>query len=371
MGKHTIDTAPGRRLLLCLPLLTFAFLLLWDAQSLPGFGEWYALRVYPLIVRTLGRVSGLLPFSLSELLLYVLLFEFVYFLFRKKNWKRFFSGFVLTASLLYFLFVACCGVNYYRIPFSQEISLYPVRSTREELNSLTGYLAEEIKALWEEEGDAAPRLLETPENAPETAREAMILLSGKYPCLAGFYPKPKLVGVSYLLSVQQVTGVYSPFTVEANVNREMTAYNLPFTMCHELSHLRGFMREDEANFIAFLACLRSPDRAFRMSGLMMGYLYASNELFKEDRAAWETWNEIIPRPVRDAYEENNAFWARFDSPAADLHEAVNDAYLKSNGQTDGVKSYGRVLDLMLAWNRQRQRPEESTFIILPETERFS
>ena len=355
--KH--DPVPFLRLALCLPLLTFSFLFLWNAQNLPGFGEWYALIIYPVIVRTVGRLSGLLPFSLSEVLLWLLLFFFVYFLFRRKSWARFFTGLILTAALLYFLFVANCGINYYRIPFSQEISLRAVKSTREELANLTGYLAEEIRKEWDSAGADAPSLLMADSDAPETAREAMISLGWKYPCLTGFYPKPKLVGVSWLLSVQQVTGVYSPFTVEANVNREMTPYNIPFTMCHELSHLRGFMREDEANFIAFLACCRSTDPAFRMSGLMMGYLYVSNELYREDRAAWTAFNQILPAEVKQAYNENNAFWARYDSPVAEVHEAVNDAYLKSNGQSEGTKSYGRVVDLMLAWYREMLNPPEA------------
>ena len=67
-------------------------------------------------------------------------------------------------------------------------------------------------------------------------------LGEQYPQLAGYYPKPKPVLFSRLLSIQQLSGIYSPFTVEANYNAEMTPYNIPHTACHELSHLRGFMR---------------------------------------------------------------------------------------------------------------------------------
>ena len=33
---------------------------------------------------------------------------------------------------------------------------------------------------------------------------------------------------------------------------------------------------------------------------------------------------------------------------AEIHNKVNDAYLKANNQTDGVQSYGRMVDLLIA-----------------------
>ncbi|KAI4439854.1 hypothetical protein C824_002341 [Schaedlerella arabinosiphila] len=80
-------------------------------------------------------------------------------------------------------------------------------------------------------------------------------LAEEYPDLKGYYPHPKPVCISEILSYQNLSGVYSPFTIEANFNADMIDYNIPFTLCHELSHLRGFMQEEEANFIAFLACI--------------------------------------------------------------------------------------------------------------------
>jgi hypothetical protein len=38
---------------------------------------------------------------------------------------------------------------------------------------------------------------------------------------------------------------------------------------------------------------------------------------------------------------------------AEKADAVNNTYLKSNNQEDGVKSYGRMVDLLLAERRTR------------------
>ena len=99
------------------------------------------------------------------------------------------------------------------------------------------------------------------------------MLAEEFPSLEGYYPEPKEVIVSEILSFQGLTGVYSPFTVEANYNGDMTPYNIPFTVCHELSHLRGFMEEKEANFIAFLGLHRIRPTDFQYSGYLSGWTY--------------------------------------------------------------------------------------------------
>lgn len=181
--------------------------------------------------------------------------------------------------------------------------------------------------------------------------EAMQLLSEEYPVLQGFYPRPKPLLLSGFLSVQQLAGIYSPFTVEANYNQDMTAYNIPHTICHELSHLRGFMREDEANFIGFLACIGSPDAGYRYSGYVSGWIYAGNALAKTDRGAYRACHDRLDERVLQDFQENREFWSHYESGISEAAETMNDTYLKANHQRDGVQSYGRAVDLMLAWYR--------------------
>lgn len=99
---------------------------------------------------------------------------------------------------------------------------------------------------------------------------AMQAAGEQFSCLAGFYPKPKEVLVSQILSVQQLCGVYSPFTVEANFNGDMPDYNVPHTLCHELSHLKGFMREDEADFTGIMPVFHQKRSVFAISGYLTG-----------------------------------------------------------------------------------------------------
>ena len=77
------------------------------------------------------------------------------------------------------------------------------------------------------------------------ARSAMQKAASDYPLLDGTYLGPKPVLFSRALSHCNITGIFFPFTLEANVNTDIPDYSLPSTMCHELAHLSGFMREDE------------------------------------------------------------------------------------------------------------------------------
>ena len=60
--------------------------------------------------------------------------------------------------------------------------------------------------------------------------------------------------------------------------------------------------------------------------------------------------------MEDIYA-NNAFWESYEGKIAEAADKINDTYLKANHQTDGVKSYGRVVDLMLAFRRSRLEEE--------------
>ena len=112
------------------------------------------------------------------------------------------------------------------------------------------------------------------------------MLGQRYRRLSGHYPYPKPILNTWILSVQQTTGVYSPFTVEANYNRDIAYYDIPFTICHELSHLRGYMQEEEANFIGVLATIGADDLYFNYSGYVSAWVYAGNALARIDSTAF-------------------------------------------------------------------------------------
>lgn len=338
-------------------LLVLTAVLQMCARTVPGFGTWYAHHIYPWIVGSVGRVTGLFPFSVVELGLYgliLLLVLDVWHLLRKK-WCGIFSRWLFITGALLFLYTANCGINYYASSFSSYAGLEDGTYTVEELDTLCSDLVELVN----ESAKTGRQVYRENRSAwrAESVR-AMQAAGEKFPCLEGFYPRPKEVLVSWILSVQQLCGVYSPFTVEANFNGDMPDYNVPHTLCHELSHLKGFMREDEANFIGYLACISSEKEAFRYSGYLTGWVYAGNALARVDRKRYIELTNQLCGEARQDLDENSDFWNRYESKVSEAATQMNDTYLKMNSQTEGVKSYGRMVDLMLSYRRmQQQEPE--------------
>ncbi len=338
-----------------LVLFAAAFALLIAARRISGFADMYTNMVYPVLVGTVGRFFGLFPFSVVEIGLYALTVALIALALRyiiKKKPLKLISIYVFIAGLLLFLYSAGCGVNYYREPFStyymehlreirgDDLILTAGESDLEDmLEWLTGKVNEARKEFDASSGNY--------ERLAAKGVAAMEKAAGTYPELSGYYPRPKPVLISEILSLGQYTGVYSPFTIEANYNRAMVSYNMPHTICHELSHLRGFMREDEANFIGYLACTGSDDADMRYSGYLLGWIYAGNALAKSDPEGYERLRGELSGSVEEDIEENNAYWERFEGKPAEAAEKMNDTYLKANGQSEGVKTYGRVVDLML------------------------
>lgn len=329
-------------------LLVMAALLQYLARTQSGFATWYAHQVYPVLVGTIGRLSGVFSFSVVEILIYMLIFGVIVYA------VRFFREPVRVAArawflsaLLLFLYTANCGVNYYAAPFSQYAGLETGLYTKEELKALCGFLVERVN-----ETVTAERYLEHKKEWREEGVTSMGHAAKQFPALGGYYPMPKQMTVSYVLSVQQLCGIYMPFTIEANFNGAMPNYNIPHTICHELSHLKGFMREDEANFIGYLACTLSENQAFQYSGYLTGWVYAGNALAGADMEAYlELRRQLAPQAEADL-QQNNEFWNRYEGKVAEAANQLNDTYLKMNDQTDGVQSYGRMVDLMLAYYKK-------------------
>lgn len=361
-------------------LLTAVFQL--SARTLPGFGTWYAHHIYPWIVEGVGRVTGLLPFSVVELGLYGLilllvldvrrLIVAVVHAFRRRTAAEMLLGgpgtagrpgaaktltvigrrWLLIVGMLLFLYTVNCGINYYASSFSSYTGLADGTYTVEELEALCSDLVELVN----ESAKSGRQFYR--ENRSVWRAEAVTAMQAageQFSCLAGFYPKPKEVLVSQILSVQQLCGVYSPFTVEANFNGDMPDYNVPHTLCHELSHLKGFMREDEANFIGYLACISSENEVFRYSGYLTGWVYAGNALARVDMRRYIELTNQLCEEARQDLDENSDFWNRYESKVSEAATRMNDTYLKMNSQADGVKSYGRMVDLMLSYRRIQQR----------------
>ena len=348
-----------------------AFLLSYIASRTPAFAEWYAVTIYPALSKSGNLVTSFVPFSIAELLIMLFIIGTAVYLIvcvikirkgRGSRGKYLFLSLitpVCLASVLYFVFMLDCGINYSRYTFAQTSGLEVRPSSKTELTALCNALGDKVNALRKEVKVNEKSVMKLKsENIYETAKEAQAAFNKvhqQYPLLLAGYGQPKPVIGSRLMSWCNITGVFFPFTFEANVNVDVPQYSIPATMCHELSHLRGYMREDEANFIGYLACENSDTPDFQYSGNMLAFIYTYNALSDADSGAagkvYAKLSDGVKRELADDY----AYWEQFKGPVAVAASAVNDSYLKANKQEDGVKSYGRMVDLLLAEYRANQK----------------
>ncbi len=199
----------------------------------------------------------------------------------------------------------------------------------------------------------------------DTAVKLMEQLGKTYKRLDGYLPRPKPMFFSDFMCQQYMQGYFFPFSMEANFNQVMCLMNVPATMCHELAHLKGYIFEDEANFIGYLACEQSESDLFRYSGYLSVLPYLENDLAKMKRTAPETYERITAEnpPVRLLHEVyvDETFvteedWERINRDAlidTEVVEQASDAFvdttLKVNGVKDGMISYSRVVGLLLQY----------------------
>lgn len=190
-----------------------------------------------------------------------------------------------------------------------------------------------------------------------TAAQAMQSMGEEYERLKGYYPEPKEIYFSDLLSQTYMKGYYFPFSMEANYNETMYVANKPNTICHEFAHLKGFIQEDEANLIGYLACVSSEDPMFRYSGYLGVIDYVEREFKKSignSKKEYEKHPEISELVYRDNVFLTKEAWQEVEQKAVvstqtarRVSKAATAASLKLNGVKEGMGSYSGVVKLLL------------------------
>lgn len=332
--------------------------------------EIFASRIFKVYSQIISSITGLVPFSIAEwaivfgtILIPAAIIFWVLRIIKNndRRWDIFFKGILdmlCIACLAVMILVLGCSINYYREPFSSFANLEVRDSSKEELQGLCYELAADAvnyrSQINSENEDGIYELSMSVRELSGLCRSAYDTLSVEYPILGGLYPRTKSVFFSRQMSMAEFTGMYVPFTMEANINTDASDYSIASTMCHELAHLRGFIREDEANYIAYIACMASDNAEVKYSGSMEALIYAGNALYAKDAELyWEVRATYSEEVVADL-AANSAYWAQFhDTKISNTADTINDTYLKANDQEDGVASYGRMVDLLLAAYRKK------------------
>ncbi len=351
-------------------LFPIAILIILVCRASSFIAEYVFGRViYRIFAVTVGLITRWFPFSIAEIMIYILCLlafalpiVFIIHIVKGKGRRAEIAAKGLMNTLCFisvavFLFVVMCGTNYYRYSFKDYLNYDIKESDKEELYELCIYLARKVNEsrddITSEYEDGVMKLsYEDTSDFFEEASDIMSEFAKGYPSMKWSTGAAKPVLASSYMSYTDIVGIFIPFTMEANVNVDTVDYNQPSDVMHELAHLRGIMPEDEANYVSYLACVNSGKADFVYSGYMMAFIHASNKLYDEDKDMYYEAREILNADVEKDLAANREYWKQYETPVGEVvsnvSTQVNDTYLQINGQEEGVKSYGMVVDLLLA-----------------------
>lgn len=354
------------------------------------FCDWYIAYVYPVWLNTYARLTSLVPFSVGEIMLFlatlltalgIMLCVWNVIAFGKYKrvlvqYGRIYAWIVLIVS---YVMTCNCFIMYHASSFSEKYMcsneigsmVVGVKTsavtevmtekkpiyTKKNIVILRNYLVEKCNTLaLQIERDEKGNAIYCGDLMTESIK-AMEHLGEKYEQLSGFYVTPKYLAASGFFSQQHIQGYYFPFSMEANINGMMHICNVAPTICHELSHTKGFIYEDDANFIAFLACIESEDLFVQYCGYLSVLNYVNNDFYK----SISNNKNIYKRHVRisDLVAEDNIFLSKEDWEVVEKKAVVKTATvkkvsntlmettLKLNGVEEGMQQYDKVVNLLL------------------------
>lgn len=336
--------------------LVILFHLLKGSQGVMSVWVW---SVMAPLEQALGRLWSLFPFSAAEVLTLlflagclVWLVRAVVLVCRQKAPLPFLRRLLALASVWLWLWAGLCwlwNAAYYVPSFAQRENLSAVPCSVEKLAAVTEYFACQAAALApqvprDSEGHFAADPSDCFARGPEIYRNIV----REFPSLDAKTVKAKPLLLSRLQSILGFTGIYFPFTGEANVNVDAPACLLPATIAHEMSHQRMVASELEANFVGIAACVSCDDVVFQYSGYLMGLIQLCNALYPADDAAWYAIaEEYFNRELSVDWRDNSEYWRALESPVEDKAQDIYDGFLKGNDQELGIRSYGACVDLLV------------------------
>lgn len=358
--------------------------LAWRSRE---FCDWYIDHIFPVWLNTYARLTSALSISVGEIMLILAvgitafgIGFFIYNLIRRGKYTtgllkygRTYAWIVLVVG---YVMTLNCFILYHATGFAQK---YMVKETgimvvdmsdtavvevdtkgksaytKKNLATLRDYLVEQCNTLADQiDRDEQGTAVYSGDLIAESVH-AMETMGQQYDRLSGYYVTPKYLKCSEFFSQQYIMGYYFPFSMEANINSVMYITNVAPTVCHELAHTKGFIFENDANMIGYLACIQSDDTFLQYCGYLSVLNYVNNDFYKSVNKS--TYKKHVR--ISDRVADDNVFLTREDWQAVEKTAVVKtstvkkvsnnflNTNLKLNGVDEGIQQYNEVVNLLL------------------------
>ena len=338
-------------------LLGLLLLFVWLAQTVPGWGEFYARQLYPGIALCLSSFSNLFPFAVGDLFIALSLAGLVVypFIVRRaghKTWRSIALREAEYLAWLYVWFYAAWGLNYSQDGFYRRTGITPVAYTPEAFQAFTQNYVEKLNASYV----APPAEV----NRPLVCREAVwgyrrISSHLEVHRPLSDHPRVKTMLFTPLISMVGVTGSMGPFFCEFTVNGDVLPADYPATYAHEMAHQLGITSEAEANFYAYQVCIRSSEKSIRFSGYYSILSHVLNNAYRlMDKEEYQALLASIRPEIIRLLQDKQAYWeAKYSPFIGRIQDWMYDLYLKGNKIPGGRKNYSEVIGLLISYERRK------------------
>lgn len=342
-------------------LVLAVFIHLFSANQLTT-ELYYSTGLYPPIAILLRSITGWLPFSLGDVL-YGAIIIWIFWkivkgfkaLFKKQfSWDYFIKKFYRFATgvlLVYIAFNLLWGINYNRQGIAKELGLTLKKYSTDDLKILNNILLQKIndnKTAITKNGQTAL----TSNELFKHSAAAYLEVNKKFTFIKYHTPSIKISLWGWLGNYIGFTGYYNPFTGEAQVNTTVPKFLQPYTTCHEIAHQIGYAKENEANFVGYLAAAASKDSILLYSTYLDLFLYADRNLYAVDSSAAKLFAHQLLPAVKADLKELSDFNRRHQNPIEPVIRWMYGKYLQSNQQPAGVLSYDEVTGFLIAYYKK-------------------
>lgn len=349
------------RILIGTLLILVLFIRLFSANALLT-ERYYSTRLYPYISTFFRTLTGWFPFSLGDLLYGLAVIWLIWkatanikALIRNKITKQFFFKKLFTSIVvllvIYIAFNLFWGINYNRQGIASQLGLTMEKYTPQDLKMVNNILLDKVN----KNKAAIIRKGALPLTSNEIFKRSDIAYNEaykKYAFLEYRNPSVKTSLWGWLGNYLGFTGYYNPFTGEAQVNTTVPKFLQAYTTCHEIAHQLGYAKENEANFVGYLAASSSKDSLVLYSVYLDLFLYADRNLYSVDSAAAKLFAQQLLPEVKADLKEVRDFNRRHQNPVEPVIRWLYGKYLQSNQQPLGVLSYDEVTGFLIAYYKK-------------------
>ncbi|MFQ5824011.1 MAG: DUF3810 domain-containing protein [bacterium] len=325
------------------------YLLIQILSQFPTFVEnYYSNGLYPILTLIISQLSNQLSFSITEIMLwFIILFGIPYVINRVRKRRMTISQIILniiiTGALFYVWFNLFWGLNYLRLPLKSKLHLENVKLSLDAFDSTFAQIISHGNHL-------------NLSYSVKNVEDLNAIIEETYPKVLTELGLSKVPGTdkiktfwgNWVLNKTTTSGWFSPFFHEVHYNSDLLIFELPFVLAHEKAHLMGYTNEAEANFLAYLVCINTPDPLCQYSGYfqVLGYFFQN---LKNNESKKKYYLNNLSDGLKLDLEAVKERWLSYSGIISNITEKGYNLYLKANQIKEGIENYSGVVDLIVGY----------------------